>query len=40
VSQKPMPTEILAQAMINSAQLKTEKISFIKLNKIFETAKV
>lgn len=38
-SQKPMPTEILAKAMVNSSKIKTKKISSVILDEIFEMAK-
>lgn len=37
-SQKPMPTEVLAKAMVKASKLNTKKISFISLNKIFDYA--
>lgn len=37
-SQKPMPTEVLAKAMVKASKFNTKKISFISLNKIFDYA--
>ncbi|MDO5615240.1 MAG: NAD(P)H-binding protein [Cruoricaptor ignavus] len=37
-SQKPLPTEVLAQAMINSSKIKSNGISEIKLGNIFSFA--
>lgn len=38
-SQKPLPTEILAQAMINSAKIKQTGLTFLKGKEIWERAK-
>ena len=37
-SQKPLPTEILAQAMINATKIKSNGYSEIKLGSIFSFA--
>lgn len=39
LSQKPLPTEILAQAMINSAKTKQTGLTFLKGKEIWERAK-
>ncbi|MBC7555759.1 MAG: semialdehyde dehydrogenase, partial [Chryseobacterium sp.] len=37
-SQKPMPTEILAKAMVNASKIKSNGLSTIKLASIFSFA--
>ena len=37
-SQKPLPTDVLAQAMVNSSKIKSNGYSKIKLGNIFSFA--